>query len=290
MSHRINRIASKTLLGLLLTATNSGLALSAQPLPNNLPEAARYAPRENTGSRRLEKASDQQAACTANLVSADPPCVIFNGDFEEPEVISDPLGCTIIKDDIADPVERGLFKPIGYVEILSSWNEVFAGNDYPNSWGAHYPVGSWTIGNNLILGKYLSIPFIADTVSQHRLEWIPAVAVAQLFSYAPRPATGVLVTISPCAGDFRTSTAYTGPINDPTMRAACRKFDDTGNIYFGQRVNISVCPVVSGQTYYLNIIFADPRDGLLSPVESTCDVNHPNFYPGVCDAEFYMRQ
>ncbi|MEZ5465506.1 MAG: hypothetical protein R3F22_09855 [Lysobacteraceae bacterium] len=197
--------------------------------------------------------------------------------------------CTITKAGIADPVQRALFQPSGYTQVLKTWAQAFNGNDYPNSWGAHYPVGSWTMDNATILGKYLSIPFTADTVFRHKLEWIPAVSIAQLPQYRPRPATGAFVTISPCAGDFRTSTATSGPAGDETMRSACRIYDDAGSIYFGQYVNTSTCPIVAGKVYYLNIAFADPRDSVLSPTESTCDAGAYWYSPGVCDAEFYMR-
>jgi len=227
--------------------------------------------------------AETTTTCFADSGQSDPSCELFVQGFEGADA------CSAIAAQISDPPQRDLFEPEGYVGLPVSWSDAFFGFEYPNSWGAHYPVGSWTIGDSPMLATYLTIPFVAESVSRHKLEWIPAVAIAQLGWYPPRPATGVLVTISTCPGDFRTSSDYAGPDNDPTLRAACRKFGDTGAIYFGQYDNLATCPVVAGQTYYLNIVFADPRDNVLDPTESTCDPKHPYYLPGVCDAEFYLR-
>jgi hypothetical protein len=94
------------------------------------------------------------------------------------------------------------------------------------------------------------------------------------------------ITISQCAGDFRIpANTNPAPLTDPTFANGCR------NIQFassppGQPLNIfrrityttsssgtstgSTCQIIPGQTYFFNLILADPR-GDIAPGENTCN-------------------
>lgn len=214
-----------------------------------------------------------------------------------------------------DQLQLSLIEPQGYQKREVSWEVAFSHpanpKHYPDTYNAAYPVGSWTLSPkdaNMnviqhipIKAKYISVPFIADGPTdprypdiRHKLEWIGAVSIMQLPTYRPHPATINYVTISPCAGDFRTTDQFAAPSNDQTLTIKCRvigRGSGGGQIYFG--THSSGCQLTPGKRYYINIVFADPNNGL-DPTESTCSTTSGYIQDGqgargVCDSEFWMR-
>lgn len=198
--------------------------------------------------------------------------------------------CTIVKSQIADPVQRALFQPEGFEPRLLGWNQLFGpGSVYPNPLAAEvYPVGSYTLAGNQhanpvsTRGRYLSVP-ITGNGSTYKFEWIQAKPSTQ-YAYAPnRPTDFKYVTLSTCQGDFRTTSSFVAadPVNDPTLIQQCRNqvVAETG-IGYGP-TGFGRCPVRAGQVYYLNIVFADPAGGLL-PSETGCR----DTFGGVCETSW----
>lgn len=173
-----------------------------------------------------------------------------------------------------------LFQPPGLERVETSWSGLFgAGKTYPQDGGEPYPVGSWTIDRHSMRpgtdmrGRYISVPITGDGAINNFF-WIAAKPVNSI-GYAPRRgAEMAYMTISPCPGDFRYTTAQASPDPraDPTMRGACRRLagGEAGIFYGPASRGAHLCPVERGQTYYLNIAFIDPRDGVASPTETTC--------------------
>ncbi len=201
-----------------------------------------------------------------------------------------PDNCNVVKSQITDPVQRALFQPEGFEMRLLGWNQLFGpGAVYPNPLAAEvYPVGSYTLAGNQhanpvsTRGRYLTVPIIGNG-STYKLEWIQAKPSTQ-YAYAPnRPTDFKYVTLSTCRGDFRTTSAYIAAdlINDPTLIRQCRNqvIAETG-IYYGP-TGFGRCPVKAGQNYYLNIVFADPADGLV-PSETGCR----DTFSGVCETSW----
>jgi conjugal transfer mating pair stabilization protein TraN len=194
--------------------------------------------------------------------------------------IEDPgQGCQLTKEEIADAQQRGLFQPEGYELVERTWDEVF-GMGYPSDGGLGSPVGSWSIDGRRytpgtpMRGRYLSIPIVGDGNS-YNLSWIGAVPKPEI-GYTPRrDSEFALVTISPCKGDFRQPGAlqYTSPdpVRDPTFMTWCRTFApaESGLSYGPSYRSPRLCPVEPGKRYFINIAYADPRDGL-SPHETEC--------------------
>ncbi|MCB0348684.1 MAG: hypothetical protein KDD37_07605 [Bdellovibrionales bacterium] len=219
---------------------------------------------------------------------------------------STPLSaCNEIRLKTDDPAQLALIEPNGYERHIVSWEEVFtvpAHNGLPevtfpffDSPGSFWPVGSFTLGGKnpntqvSMKGKYISIPFIADdfesTSARHKLEWWKAVAIQGYSAYRPHPSNGVYITISTCAGDFRTTSAAAYPPGDQTLTTYCRRFRSESNMYFGEN---GACITVPGKKYYLNIVFAYPFDGL-DPQETSCDPLGFEYLDGRCDTMITTR-
>jgi hypothetical protein len=183
-------------------------------------------------------------------------------------------GCAVTT---SDP----LFQPAGYTRVDRTWAQFWNGTAYPQGvTGEPWPVGAWTINNKSmstaqsLTGKYISVPFVGNGQA-YQFNWIQAKPVSS-YGYQPARATDAMyVTISTCPGDFRLVGSFQyaspDPINDPTFIRQCRNLviSETSIFYGPQNISSAYCPVESGRTYYLNVIFANPLDGL-SPSESGC--------------------
>ena len=186
-------------------------------------------------------------------------------------------GCNVVKANIADPAQRALFQPDGFTQVTRTWGQLAGGTTYPAfAQGAAYPVGTYTLNNGTynpatsLRGKYITVP-ITGNGQNYKFEWIQAKPTAE-YNYQPaRPTDAIYVTLSTCAGDFRTTSAYSAadPISDPTLIQQCRnQLIDEAGLYYGP-TGFGRCPVKAGQTYYLNIVFANPAGGL-STSETGC--------------------
>lgn len=192
-------------------------------------------------------------------------------------------GCNVTT---SDP----LFQPAGWTRVERTWAQLWNGTSYPTGvTGEPWPVGAWTINNssmsntNSLTGRYISVPFVGNG-SAYQLNWIQAKPVA-LYGYGPARFTDhMYVTISTCPGDFRLAGAFQfespDPTNDPTFVKQCRNLviSET-SIFYGPTGSNTVCEVAAGQQYWLNVIFANPTDGL-SPSESGCRT------PGYCETSW----
>jgi hypothetical protein len=206
---------------------------------------------------------------------------IFSDGFEEPA----PIGCDSF---LSDP----LFQPQGFTEVTRTWRQLWGwSNDYPiGRTGEPYPIGSYTLNGNRynpptdLSGKYITVPFIA-TGGSYQFNWIQAKPVSA-YGYQPaRQTDQMYVTLTTCPGDFRLTGSFQftspDPVNDPTFIRQCRNavISET-SIYYGPE-GFGRCPTIPGKQYYLNIIFANPFDGL-DPNENGCR----NQITGACETSW----
>lgn len=104
------------------------------------------------------------------------------------------------------------------------------------------------------------------------------------------------ITISQCPGDFRIPTSNaSAPVDDPTLANGCRNIDfadvslSTPSLIL-RRIDYrtglatstsSQCQITPGQTYYFNLILADPRGGIAPPLDGGPCINVVNGRCGV---------
>lgn len=163
-----------------------------------------------------------------------------------------------------------LVAPSGFTMHEKTWEQAFYGYRYPLSGGPLAPIGSFTLRDEFpptgppIAGRYITIPFTPDG-GNHKLEWALAQPIGA-HGYPGRGASTIWVGVSTCKGDFRPADEAAG---EPLLRDACRKFSIQSALFYGPTESSNVCELETGATYYLNVIFADPADGL-SPTEHTC--------------------
>jgi len=177
-----------------------------------------------------------------------------------------PAGCDITS---TDP----LFTPAGFTEHRVPWSTAFYGSVYPATGGYLNPIGSVTMGKMPVNGRYLAIEFKPAAGQGLSLAWEQAQAVAQHNYRTANPAGPVFLSISPCPGDFRLPVSSPTPASveaEDYLRPACRKFDQAGTIYLNTtKPSFNNCGIVPTRTYYLNVLFANPNDGLITS-ETTC--------------------
>lgn len=132
----------------------------------------------------------------------------------------------------------------------TTWQRVF-GQAYPKTPGFTTNVGS-SVTRRPVAGRVLAIRFTASETFS--LRWTHA----QRGPYGP--ATGVVFSISQCAGDVQSA----GP---------CRKYGPEGSIrgLIG-RGSYNGCGMTPGATYYLNVQFSDPQGNNTCASGESCDV------------------
>jgi hypothetical protein len=171
------------------------------------------------------------------------------------------LGCTITSTDPA-------FQPSGRVATEKSWVQQWSAPNstslatYPNSIGSAVPVGA----NK---GGYVVVPFVPTANLDVEIFWDVAQANNSIGYNPPRPADGMFITISPCRGDFREPVVGS---NDHFLRPGCRVFANTAQLNYSTipgTTNNTMCRLEAGKTYFMNVVAADPADGL-SNAEHTC--------------------
>jgi hypothetical protein len=186
-------------------------------------------------------------------VKANPPPIV-------------PDGCNITSTDPA-------FQPSGRTRTNKTWVQAWSAPNgsatavYPNSIGAAVPVGAEK-------GGYTVISFVPGVNEEVGIFFDPVQTAPNIGYGTARPADGMLLALSPCAGDVR--GAASGNDADPFLRPGCRVFANTGSLTFTTKGNASsnsfVCRLQAGQTYYLNVMAANPADGL-SDSEHSCLTN-----------------
>lgn len=193
-------------------------------------------------------------------------------------VIQPPGGqCTTEQQQAADASHNGYTRmnaPLRFPDMRTFFN--LACGDFPAT------------GSNVCLmldtrNQYISLQFVAPVdlgvyPSGKVIQWQSAQQGAQ----ADEPST--YFTISQCQGDFRIPTpgaaGNVAPVGDPTLAHGCRNIrflSQTGlpSQGIGIAYNLtgvssaSSCGLTPGNTYYFNMILADPIGGI-QPGEHTC--------------------
>lgn len=180
--------------------------------------------------------------------------------------------------------EHPAIAPAGWMRRERTWVNTWSARDgdpvasYPSSVGFPVPVGA---DND----AYRVVPFIPNPLESVNISWDQVQSNGAQGYPKPRPGE-VWFSISPCAGDFR-------PADDaspnPYLRSGCRRGGRNGGLIFTSQPvesDHAKCNVIPGVTHYLNIIAANPQDGLTIG-ERTCDAV-PNSATG-CDVNATHR-
>jgi hypothetical protein len=161
-------------------------------------------------------------------------------------------------------------RPRGLTEYLLPWSQVFE-RQYPDAPGYLIPLGSFTPQRSMdgpaSASMYLAIPFVAQARVASRISLAPSQPIAAV-GYTQYRRGAAFITVSPCAGDFR-APAPESP--DMWLRACRAVFNGENVINFGNIPNApaSYCQLQPGQTYYLNVVFAQP--GAVNGFSDTCE-------------------
>lgn len=158
------------------------------------------------------------------------------------------------------------------------WSDFFYGAVFPFGKSYLSPGGAFTFRSvqpstrgPSMAGKYIVIPFVPEAGSNYAISWLgpQAIVNAEIVYNPPRNNNGIFVTISACRGDFRPRVNIPAPDTPVGLTSVCRGFVRQGNLKFGTTGGVGQCPVTAGVEHYINIVFANPADGLL-PNETSC--------------------
>lgn len=173
-------------------------------------------------------------------------------------------------------------EPVGWTRTNKTWvanwsaknNSVIA--VYPESAAAPVAFGA-SKGGYSVVG-----PFTPNANQVVRIYW-ELVQTNNQYGYSqPRPADAMWIGISPCPGDFRRTNNAS---QDKFLRGGCRRLASSDGIIFATlpgETDHATCFLQPGQPYYMNVIAANPEDGLFSG-EHTCAAA-PNSANG-CDVQ-----
>lgn len=184
----------------------------------------------------------------------------------------------------ADPC-MGLIQPFGWQRVNKTWQEAWTSPTgqvptFPTSGGNPVPIPGKRAGTNDYITKeqYLVISFVPQPGQSIEMAW--DVAQAQSGYGQPRPANAMFVGISDTPGDFCTAL----PGHDP-----CAKYGGQDSLFWTTSLTpgFNQCPLVPGTTYYMNIIMANPGDGLIFGEQGACQ-DVPNSQLG-CDVQATHR-
>lgn len=181
----------------------------------------------------------------------------------------------------ADPCVHPLVMPAGWALESKSWVAAFSNPSgtpqatYPNSVGFPVPVPGYKqwhrsgFHSYYLKGQIVAIGFVAQPNQSVDITWDTAQSGP---SYTmPRPADMMFVGVDPCPWSVK-----------PTV--LCSVTAGAGSLFHTTKTNSGGgCPLIAGATYYLNIVMADPTDGL-TPGEHTCSVTAANSANG-CDVQ-----
>lgn len=158
--------------------------------------------------------------------------------------------------------------PAGWVLKSKSWQAAFsapngsATAEYPNSVGSPVPIPGFEVwrptGSRYYLkGQILAIGFVATAETTVEMTWDVAQA-NQPYGYGlPRPAFAMAVKVSQCPWDV-------------TPDPRCLRVSGLDTLVYSTReASGSACRIKAGQQYFINVVMADPRNGLQAG-EHTC--------------------
>jgi hypothetical protein len=197
---------------------------------------------------------------------------IFANGFEVP---GEPGGEV---DACLDP----LVAPAGFALKHKTWVKAFTtpGSPnpaiYPNSSGYPVPVPGYESFTRYQSGWYrlytktdfIAIGFVAQPDLDVTLTWDTAQSGPNYGM--PRPADAMFVNISPCPWDGRSSFL-------------CSRTSGLDSLFMTTRFG-AACPLIAGETYYINVVMADPSNGF----QHTCSTTAANSADG-CDVQMVSR-
>lgn len=196
---------------------------------------------------------------------------IFAHGFEEPGSGGGEV------DACLDP----LVMPAGFAHRSKTWGAAFTTPGvqpqatYPNSSGYPVPVPGYEWFTRYQVGFYrlylksdfVAIGFVAQPNQDVTMTWDTAQSAPNYGM--PRPASAMFVGVSPCPWDARANLL-------------CSKVSGQDSLFMTTRFG-SACPLIAGETYYINILMADPQNGFAH----TCQ-DVPNSQNG-CDVQMVSR-
>ena len=165
------------------------------------------------------------------------------------------------------------FNAHGFSKFEKSFTEIFGvapGGTYTSH--IHFP------GTHLnpVQTRYLAVPFVMTAASgedsQMQLTWIDGGSLG--------PAGAILLTVSPCPGDFRPNVGITNP-NDAYLGSICRITQPAslhGGVTITSDPSLSGCPAPVGKKMYLNVALYNMYS-TSTPTTTTC--NSGSTYCGV---------
>jgi hypothetical protein len=172
--------------------------------------------------------------------------------------------------------------PLGYTTGEKPWVQAFdfPGPNpnpppvYPNGVSNPSPIPGWQNYPStwFVKNQIVAIPITPLPNKTVDMTWDTAQAQ---FGYPPRPADGMFVKISTCRWDVTPGADY-----------RCEVFAGGASLFYTtRRPEFGACPVDAGVQYYINVVMANPYDGL-KPLEHSCQDNAQNTttYNG-CDVQ-----
>jgi hypothetical protein len=215
------------------------------------------------------------------LRSTPAPLEDFRDGFE-----GDGAGAPLPDPPVTTLCEDPLIQPAGWTRSQFTWERAWSAPNCFQFGKPCYALAVWpaSIGVPVPLGAsrggYRTIPFVPEPAQTVGISW-DKVQANPLIGYGkPRPADGIWMSVSPCAGDFRPGN---DAASDHYLRRGCRRGAAIGGLIWSTTIaesTFQACALVAGQTYYLNVIAANPEDGLTEG-ENTCTAG-PNTGDG-CD-------
>lgn len=183
--------------------------------------------------------------------------------------ISDSIAVTVEESQVVTNCNlpsHPAIQPSGFTRIDQTWEQAFKAPNSATSFT--YPNAASILVPILVeKGQYKAISFTPAANETVQLQWFQAQANFNIGYTTARPAAGVMVSISPCPGDFRNI----GDGTDPAASFRCRWFADQLNqqFYTTDTSIAGACQVTPGVVHYINVIAADPNGGI-TPGEDSC--------------------
>lgn len=178
-------------------------------------------------------------------------------------------------------------QPAGFIGTLKTWSQLFYGAEFPDGKSHLSPVGSFSLASiqpatrgPTMNARYITTPFVAGIDANYQISWLGAQAITAVNYNPPRAADHVFVSISPCAGDLRKRISSSPPTVFES--SVCRGLASSASIKFGTTGAAGQCPLVPGQTYFINIAMVNTNVEPLSTTTTTCGSGMGNR----CEANF----
>jgi hypothetical protein len=184
----------------------------------------------------------------------------------------------------AELCDSPLVMPAAWAFESKTWVDAFSrpggtpAATYPNSVGNPVPVPGYRWFRRLQVGQFefykrgqfVAIGFVAQASTTVDITWDTAQSGPNYTT--PRPADMMHVGLSPCPWDARPHALCSVTAGQASLFGSTRT-DQPG----------SFCPMVAGATYYLNVLMANPNDGLTFG-ENVCSETAANSAEG-CDVQ-----